>query len=179
MKLIYCTELSLLFSLIPKHLDTFVLCLCDFRSFIMWKSQSCVHSQFCFLIIVESATSQVLFLWIETCHFSKLSLSTWVAFTSVLDVLGWPVWATSLMSVQPFANSVCHFLSLCSHYAVIIHLHHLINLNEENIFFRIKTPFLLDQVSIVPVAQQHASWTESDWCIICCILTWLQVLPPS
>ena len=66
------------------------------------------------LSYLESAPSQVLLLWSDTCHFSELCSSTSVAFTSVLEILRWPVWSTSWMSVQPPANSVCHFLSLCS-----------------------------------------------------------------
>jgi hypothetical protein len=112
MKLIYYSQLSLFFSLILENPGTFVLTLHDFRTFIRLMCSQPL-SLFHYL---ESAPSQVLLLWSDTCHFSKLSSSTSVAFTSVLEILCWPLWSTSWMSVQPSANSACHLLSLCHHY---------------------------------------------------------------
>jgi len=113
---------------------------------------------------LKSAPSQVLLLWSDTCHSSELSSSTSVAFTSVLEILRRPVWSTSWMSVQPPANSVCHFLSLCCHYAIIIHLHQLLaNLSGGNffLFFTLKPLVNWTQLHISMPHEQHLTAASS------------------
>jgi len=63
MQLTYSTEVSLFFRIIPGNVDSFVPNWLEFKKSVvvetgLLNSQPFTYSHFCFLIIVESATSQ-------------------------------------------------------------------------------------------------------------------------
>lgn len=77
MQLTYSAEVSLFFSIIPWNVDAFVPTWHEFKKSVVVEtgllySQPFTYSNFCFLIIVESATSQSIASVAQPCYWEIL-----------------------------------------------------------------------------------------------------------
>jgi hypothetical protein len=63
------------------------------------------RQQFPVRIALELAEAQIVLQWHKICSFTP------AMFMCVLDVLGQLIWSLSWMPVQPFSNSLEHFLA--------------------------------------------------------------------